>query len=705
MNLNLYTRSILLSLFFLGFTACDQSKRKQADFEFTNALIHESSPYLLQHAHNPVDWKAWSQEALEEAKSENKLVLVSIGYSSCHWCHVMEEETFEDKEIAEIMNKNFINIKVDREERPDVDMVYMTALQLMKGNGGWPLNVITLPNGKPIYGGTYHTKDEWAQILTQVRDFYRNDPVKANEYADMVAEGIQEVNQIVPKVDFEKLTDTVLHAQVEKWKPYWDKKWGGEKGDQKFMMPGNLDFLLDYGVLNADEATLHQVKNTLDKMAMGGVYDQIGGGFFRYSTEETWSFPHFEKMLYDNAQLIGLYSKAYKVFKEPLYKEVVMETIDFLDREMKNPDGGYYAAMDADSEGEEGKYYVWKNEELANSLGSEFILFASYFDLDPDRIWENDNHVLFRKTSDKRFLEEHSLTAPELDQLKNKWKEILLTARNKRPEPNKDDKIITSWNALLINGYLEAFTAFDNAEYLRKAEAIFRFIQDNSLKDNQLIHSFKKGGRQVDGFLEDYAFLVNALIRLYSVTMNVEYLDQAKTLHKKAFSLFDDEQSGMFHYNENKDLISKIIRTHDGVLPSPNAVMANNLFLLGHVFYDPEMIKKSKEMISTMLSVMEEDPPSYGRWSALLMQTTKNFYEIAVVGENAGSMLKTLNKAHLPNTLIVGSNSESNLPLFKDRFLKDKSYIYVCQNNTCKLPISSADLVIRQLNKTEDLLQ
>ncbi|MEX2564676.1 MAG: thioredoxin domain-containing protein, partial [Cyclobacteriaceae bacterium] len=622
-----------------------------------------------------------------------------------HWCHVMEEETFEDKGIAEIMNKNFINIKVDREERPDVDMVYMTALQLMQGNGGWPLNVITLPNGKPIYAGTYHTKDEWAQILTQVRDFYRNDPIKANEYADMVAEGIQEVNQIVPKVDFGELTESALHSQVEKWKPYWDKKWGGEKGAQKFMMPGNLDFLMDYGVLNGDESALRQVKNTLDKMAMGGVYDQIGGGFFRYSTEESWSFPHFEKMLYDNAQLIGLYSKAYKVFDEPLYKEVVMETIDFLEREMINADGGYYAAMDADSEGEEGKYYVWKKEELENSLGSDFKLFASYYDLDSSRIWENENHVLFRKTSDKLFLEKHALTFADLDQLKSRWKEILLTARQKRPMPSKDDKIITSWNALLINGYLEAFTAFDNPEYLRKAEDIFVFIQGNILKDNKLIHSFKEGGRKVDGFLEDYAFLVNALIRLYSVTMNVAYLDQAKTLHHKAFSLFDDEQSGMFHYNENEDLISKIIRTHDGVLPSPNAVMADNLFLLGHVFYDPDLLKKSKEMVSTMLPIMAEDPPSYGRWSAVLMQTTHTFYEIAVVGENAGPMMSTLNSAHLPNTLIVGSKSESNLPLFKDRFLTGKSYIYVCQNNSCKLPESSADLVISKLIKTEVILQ
>lgn len=705
MKRNRYTISIILSLFILGFIGCDPSEKKQAEFEYTNALVHESSPYLLQHAHNPVHWKAWSQEALEEAKSENKLVLVSIGYSSCHWCHVMEEETFEDKEIAEIMNKNFISIKVDREERPDVDMVYMTALQLMKGNGGWPLNVITLPNGKPIYGGTYHTKDEWAQVLTQVSEFYRNDPIKANEYADMVAEGIQEVNQIAPIGDFENLTEVVLHTQVEKWKPYWDKKWGGEKGNQKFMMPGNLDFLLDYGVLSGDESTLHQVKTTLDKMAMGGVYDQIGGGFFRYSTEETWSFPHFEKMLYDNAQLIGLYSKAYKVFKEPLYKEVVVETINFLEREMKNPNGGYFAAMDADSEGEEGKFYVWKKEELANRLGADFKLFASYYDLDPEKIWENENHVLFRKTTDKLFLEEQSLTGPELDQLKVKWQDVLLTARQERPIPNKDDKIITSWNALLINGYVEAFTAFENPDYLRKAEAIFSFIQSNSLRENQLIHSFKNGGRQVDGFLEDYAFLVNALIRLYSVTMNVEYLGEAKKLNNKAFTIFNDEESGMFHYNENKDLISKIIRTHDGVLPSPNAVMADNLFLLGHVLYDPDKIKKSKEMVSTILPLMEEDPPSYGRWSALLMQITTPFYEIAVVGENAGFLMKTLNNAHLPNTLIVGSNTESNLPLFKDRYLTDKSYIYVCQNNTCKLPVSSAELVVRQLKKTIDLLQ
>ncbi|MEX2592918.1 MAG: thioredoxin domain-containing protein [Anditalea sp.] len=546
-------KTVIFLLLLLGLIACKKANKGETGFKYTNALIDETSPYLLQHAHNPVDWRAWGKGALKEAESENKLVLVSIGYSSCHWCHVMEEETFEDVEIAKIMNENFINIKVDREERPDVDHVYMTALQLIKGSGGWPLNVITLPNGKPLYGGTYHTKEQWAQVLTEVSNLYKKDPKKANEYADMVAEGIQDANRIVPIADFEGLTQQALEKSVADWKPLWDMEWGGDQGVQKFMLPSNLDFLLDYGVLSGDEAVKAHVKNSLDKIALGGVYDHMGGGFFRYSTDSYWKVPHFEKMLYDNAQLISLYSKAYKVFEEPLYKDVVFETIAFLEKEMKNSEGGYYAAIDADSEGEEGKYYVWGQEELKSILGSDYRLFASYFNIDPNSVLENGNHVLFRTTAD-------------------------------------------------------------------------------------------------DGFL-----------------------------------------------NQDKELISTIIRTDDGVLPSPNAVMADNLFQLGHIFYDTELLKKSKTMVSSMLPIMSPNPQSYGKWSTLLMYMAHTYYEIAVVGENARTLVQELHKEHLPNTLIVGSTKESDLPLFEGRYVARGSYIYVCQDNSCKLPVTSSEQVIKQL--------
>ncbi|CAN5383773.1 thioredoxin domain-containing protein [soil metagenome] len=690
-------KTLILIILFFGNIGCNSSKKEERDFKHTNSLIEETSPYLLQHAHNPVDWRVWSKSALELAEKENKLVLVSIGYSSCHWCHVMEKETFEDVEIAKIMNENFINIKVDREERPDVDQVYMTALQLIKGSGGWPLNVITLPNGKPIYGGTFHTKEQWAQVLVEVSNLYKKDPIKANEYADMVAEGIQDANRIVLLENFEALTQQVLEENVALWKPFWDMKWGGDHGEQKFMMPSNLDFLLDYGVISGDDSIKAHVKNSLDKIALGGVFDHMGGGFFRYSTDGYWKLPHFEKMLYDNAQLISLYSKAYKVFKEPLYKAVVLETISFLEREMKNPEGGYYAAIDADSEGEEGKYYVWSQDELTSILGSEFNLFASYFNIGTQSVLDNGNHLLLRTIMDDAFLYQNSLSKNNLELAKNKWKEKILAAREKRVTPNIDDKIITSWNSLLINGFVDAYNALGEEAFLRKAEATFNFIKEKNFANGQLIHSYKKGGRHITGFLEDYVFLVNASIKLYGTTLDTGYLDFAHSLNKKAVDKFKDESSGMFKYNQDKDLISTLIRTDDGVLPSPNAVMADNLFQLGHIFYDTDLLKISNTMVSSMLPMMSTNPQSYGKWSTLLLQMTHRYYEISVVGENAQKLVQELYKNHLPNTLIVGSIEASDLPLFEERFVEGGTYIYVCQNNSCKLPVTSSSQAIQQI--------
>ncbi len=679
------------------FFSCSNGKGQNKDHKYTNDLIHETSPYLLQHAHNPVNWKPWSPAALEEAEKEDKLVLVSVGYSSCHWCHVMEEETFADEEVAKIMNENFINIKVDREERPDVDHVYMTALQLMKGNGGWPLNVITLPNGKPIYGGTYHTKEQWSKVLTEISKLYKEDPEKANEYANMVAKGIQEVNLISPSSDLGVLTQDVLKEGVTNWKPNWDQRWGGNKGNQKFMTPVNLGFLLDYSVLAEDPDAEAFVELTLDKMAMGGVYDQLAGGFYRYSTDSKWKIPHFEKMLYDNAQLLSLYSKGYKVFKDPLFKNTVQETIAFLDREMKSPEGGYYAAIDADSEGEEGKFYIWTEEELKAVLGDEFPLFAAYYDIKPSNIWEKNAYVLSRTLHDDEFLQEHPLNQEQLEQHREEWKEKLLEARNKRPRPRIDDKIIISWNALLINGLVDAYNTFGEASYLEKAEEVFRFLKEKGLKGDHLIHSYKEGSKVDHGFLEDYAFLANASLKLYSTTMSEEYLKIAQKLTQIAQDKFNDEASGMYSYKDDEELISKIIKTDDGVLPSPNSVMAENLMLLGHIEYNKEATNKAKSMLSSMVPAIETNPYSYSKWNSLLLKSVYPFFEIAVVGDQASELVANLQRENLPNTLIVGSDKESEAPLFKDRYDSDGTYIYVCQDHTCKLPVTTKEEALEQM--------
>ncbi|MBT9190099.1 thioredoxin domain-containing protein [Zobellia russellii] len=686
-----------LAMFFV--VSCKEEKEKQeaTEHKYTNALANETSPYLLQHAHNPVNWRAWSQEALDDAKKENKLVLVSIGYSSCHWCHVMEEETFENEEVAKIMNDNFINIKVDREERPDVDQVYMTALQLISGNGGWPLNVITLPNGKPLYGGTYHTKDQWEKVLTKISELYKNDPKKAEEYSDMVAAGIAEANLIEPAKGFDAITKEALKTSVANWKENWDAQEGGEKGVQKFMIPSNLNFLLDYADLANDDKAKTHVRNTLDKMALGGIYDQIGGGFYRYSTDAFWKVPHFEKMLYDNAQVLSLYSKAYSVFKDDSYKNIVWETVDFLDREMKDENGGYHAALDADSEGEEGKFYVWKEEELKSVLGDGFELFSAYYTIKKEAVWEHENYVLHRKTDDAVFVKEHNIDQSKLNFIKSEWNKKLLEARNKRVRPRSDDKIITSWNALLINGFVDAYKAFGQEQFLDKAKSVFAFVKSNSYQNGKLVHTFKKGSQRKEGFIEDYAFMIDASLQMYGVTLDTQYLDFAKELNRIAETEFADENSGMYHYNEGNDLIAEIIKTDDGVLPSPNAVMAYNLFRLGHIEYNVDFTNKSKQMLSAMVPAIIESAPSYSKWNALLLNNTYPYFEIAVVGKDAPVLVKALNEIPLANALVVGSKSESSSPLFKDRYVADGTFIYVCQNTTCKLPVKTVNEALGQI--------
>ena len=696
-KLKLKRSSYSLILFYLlFFVACKDNKAQIEDHAFTNNLINETSPYLLQHAHNPVNWKPWSDLVFEEAAKEDKLVIISIGYSSCHWCHVMEEETFEDEKVAEIMNKDFISIKVDREERPDVDQVYMTAVQLMTGDGGWPLNVIVLPNGKPIYGGTYHTNKQWIQILEKISGLYSDDPKKASEYADMVVKGVQDVNLIEVPNEFEELSIEAIQEGIARWKPYWDLQWGGSSGAEKFMLPSNLDFILNYSMLSKDEVASSHVKTTLEQIAKGGVYDHVGGGFYRYSTDPQWNIPHFEKMLYDNAQLISLYSKSYTHFKDPLYKKIVMETINFLQKEMKNPEGGYYAAIDADSEGEEGKYYVWTDEELKNYIDNRFDLFSAYYNTAESKRMEGGKIVLRKNDDDAVFAATHQITLAELKEFEEGWKTKLLKARTTRVKPRIDDKIIVSWNALLINAYVDAFKAFGNAEHLKEAQSLFQTIKKAAYKDDKLIHSYKTGSKRTEGFLEDYAFLANASLNLYSASMNSEYLSFAQQLTRTAKEEFKDDSS-FYKYSSNSTLIAKIIKNDDGVIPSPNAVMAHNFFVLGHIEYNKEYLKHAKTMLTAMQPLIKEQIVIYTAWADLALKNVYPYYEIAVVGKDAENIRKELTRQYLPNTLVVASEQESELPLFKGRYVEDGTYIYVCRDNTCKLPVDNVKDALAQM--------
>ncbi|MDF4203361.1 thioredoxin domain-containing protein [Maribacter sp. SA7] len=668
----------------------------QDDYEFTNDLINETSPYLLQHAHNPVDWKAWSDDAFKKAADENKLVVLSVGYSTCHWCHVMEEESFEDAEVAKLMNDKFVSIKVDREERPDLDMVYQTALQLVNGKGGWPMNAIIMPNGSPVFLGTYHEKENWKNILAKFSTEYEKNPDKMKEYATMLADGVQEVYEQPTKQMANAITPNKMENGIIQWSTMWDKDWGGNIGQQKFILPANLTMLLDYAVLQQNLEAKNHVLNTLDKVVQGGIYDHVDGGFFRYSTDNTWKVPHFEKMLYDNAQLVSLLSKAYKLTGNEVYKIGVSETLAFLKSEMRNEDGGYFSAMDADTNGEEGVYYVWKKQELEALLKDDFKLFSLYFNIIDDQVWEQGNYVLNNTLPKNNFLKKTDLTTAEFEKKMASWKSVLYEARQKRQKPTKDYKILTSWNALLIDGLLEAYKAFGDDQYLDEAISVFRYLNRYNYKNEQLVHSYTKDSKQKEVFLEDYAFLAKSAFSLFEVTLDTDYLTVSKELMNTASEKYKSN-SELFYYNVSNDLVPSIINTSDGVVPSANAIMAQNYLRIGHLEYNKDFLKKAEVMGSFITSDFENHAVSYGAWGTLLLAQAYPFYEIVIVGKDAEKLMNEIHKTSIVNSLIVGSSVESDISLFKDRYTEDDTFIYVCQDNTCKLPVKTVNDSFEQM--------
>ncbi|WP_076550645.1 thioredoxin domain-containing protein [Maribacter ulvicola] len=683
---------VLVSILILG--SCKEKNKNESDGvaqdspEFTNDLINETSPYLLQHAHNPVEWKPWSDAAFKKAADENKLVVLSVGYSTCHWCHVMEEESFEDAEVAKLMNDKFVSIKVDREERPDLDMVYQTALQLVNGTGGWPMNAIIMPDGSPVFLGTYHEKEEWKNILLKFSTEYEENAKKMKEYARMLADGVQEVYAEPAKQKANAITPDKIENGIATWSTMWDLEWGGNTGQQKFILPANLTMLLDYAVLQQNTASKNHVLHTLDKVINGGIYDHIDGGFFRYSTDNSWKVPHFEKMLYDNAQLVSLLSKAYKLTGKKEYKNKVAETLAFLKSEMRNEDGGYFSAMDADTNGEEGVYYVWKTAELKSLLTDDFTMFAKYFNIEDGQVWEDENFVLNNTVSKNDILKDFNVSEEQLDEKMAHWKSTLYQARQKREKPTKDYKILTSWNALLVDGLLEAYKAFGDDQYLREAIAVFNYLKQHNYANGELVHSYTKDSKQKEVFLEDYAFLAKSAFALFEVTLDTAYLDISKNLMNIAAEKYKSN-SELYYYNVSSELVPRIINTSDGVVPSANAIMAQNYLRIGHLEYNTEFLKKAEVMGSLITSDFQNHAVSYGAWGTLLLAQAFPFYEVVVVGKDAKELINEIHKTFLVNSIVVGATAESDLSLFKDRFIEDDTYIYVCQDNTCKLPVKT----------------
>ncbi|MFT5777550.1 MAG: hypothetical protein ACI837_000486 [Crocinitomicaceae bacterium] len=671
--------------------------------KYTNDLIHESSPYLLQHAHNPVNWVAWSDEVFERAKKEDKLVLISVGYSACHWCHVMEHESFEDEEVAALMNKFFINVKVDREERPDVDQVYMTAVQLMTQKGGWPLNCFTLPDGRPVYGGTYFPKEQWMHILKSLQHTYTNDLEKVTEYAQNLHEGIIASELIAKPESNREFKESQLKELIQRWSKNFDSNEGGNSRAPKFPLPSNYEFLLDYALNTKDEVVRNHVELSLDKMAMGGIYDQIGGGFARYSVDMLWKVPHFEKMLYDNGQLLSLYSKAYRVFKKPLYKRIVLQTIAWLEREMQDESGAFYAALDADSEGVEGKFYVWTKDELDDVLEPADQWMFEFYSINQRGYWEDKNYILLRTEDDTAFCKKMNWSLDELEKRIEDLNQRLMNIRAKRIRPGLDDKCLTSWNAITLKGLCDAYMVFQSDEIHYLILKSSKWLIGNQFKaDGSLWRNYKKGTSSVDAFLEDYAHTIAACISTYQVTLDEDWISRAKTLTEYTLVNFQDEVSHMFYFTPSSTkLIARKMEINDNVIPASNSVMARNLFYLGKYFREERFTKIAEQMLANVYDGMEMYGSGYSNWAILLNHVVFGQHEVVVSGAETKSILASLQQEIQTEVVYAGGTSTSEIPILKDKFKADTTLIHVCTDGTCLLPTEDPKEAIKILSNLE----
>ncbi|HLV42681.1 MAG TPA: thioredoxin domain-containing protein [Brumimicrobium sp.] len=667
--------------------------------KYTNDLINSSSPYLLQHAHNPVNWVEWSEEAFTKAKEEGKLVLISVGYSACHWCHVMEHESFESEEVAELMNKHLVCIKVDREERPDVDQIYMNAVQLMTQQGGWPLNCFALPDGRPIFGGTYFPKESWMDIIQKLWKTYQEDFPRVEEYARQLTEGVinsELVEAVTPSKDFDPDTITLM---VQKWKQIFDFEDGGNDRAPKFPLPNNYEFLLRYGHQYDDKTVLNHTHKTLQKMAFGGIYDQLGGGFSRYSVDHLWKVPHFEKMLYDNGQLLSIYAKAYLHENKLLYKNTIDQTIEWMLREMRHKDNGFFSALDADSEGVEGKYYTWTKAELKEILNDDFDWFKDFYNINDLGYWEDNQYILMRTQTKEEWCAKSNVSLSDFEAHLQRAREKLNRVRNKRVRPGLDDKQLTSWNAMAIKGLAEAGLALQNNKYIEEAKKTAQWLINNQLnsENGHLYRTRKDGHSKINGFLEDYANVIDAFIVLYEVTFEKQWIDEAKSLMDFTIDHFFDVQSKMFFFTDkDTDLLTRKLEINDNVIPASNSIIANNLFKLGKLFHSSEYEAMAKQMLSNLYAQLPSYGSGYSNWGLLALSLTDKFYEIAITGEDAKDVRFEMGEQYIPNAIYSGGR-EINTPFLQDKAFTKDSTIYICEDYACQAPTQSLSEALLKL--------
>jgi uncharacterized protein len=660
-----------------------------------NSLINETSPYLLQHANNPVNWFGWNEKTLAKAKEENKMLLISIGYAACHWCHVMEHESFENDEVAKVMNENFICIKVDREERPDVDQIYMNAAYLINGNGGWPLNALAMPDGKPFFAGTYFPKENWIRLLEYFAAIYKNEPQKLQDQAENVSKGIRDIEHLPMNTTPVFFSENDLSKMFFLFQKKIDFEYGGTKRGMKFAMPSIWEFLLQYYYFAKSKECLNAVEITLNNMANGGIYDQVGGGFSRYATDAKWHVPHFEKMLYDNAQLVSLYSHAFQVTKNPLYKKVVYETLEFINRELTSPEGGFYSSLDADSEGEEGKYYVWSEKEIKEILKDEASFYLDYYGITEKGNWEENKNI-----PDANFGKKDFSVNKEIRQKLISLNKSLLEEREKRVRPATDDKILTSWNALMAKGFMDAYKAFGEKMFLNSGKRNIDFLLKKIFTgNNSLFRNYKNGKATIHAFLDDYAFFITALIEYYEVSFDESYLQKANALTEYVITHFFDKESGMFLYTNAQfsNLIARKMEVTDNVIPSSNSEMAKNLFLLSQYFDNKDYEEKSIQMIKNVSDDLLKNLGYYSNWAQGMLLQIYPAVEIAIAGKDWEERLRTLQKDYLPNIIYSGGENEGSLSLLENKLIEGKTMIYVCKNKSCHLPVENVEDALNQI--------
>jgi uncharacterized protein len=676
----------------------------------TNQLINETSPYLLQHAHNPVDWYPWGEEALRKAREENKPILLSIGYSACHWCHVMEHESFENEEIAQLMNENFINIKVDREERPDLDQIYMNAVQMMTGHGGWPMTVFLTPNLVPFYGGTYfppvdrYNMPGFPRILIGVSQAFRSSPEQVKETAERL---LSELNRIGrSQGSGGELTYETLDAAYNGIVRNYDRQNGGFGGAPKFPPSMTLEFLLRAYSESGDIDDLKMVDYTCRRMAQGGIYDQLGGGFHRYSVDAHWLVPHFEKMLYDNALLSRLYLHVYQVTKDDFYRTVVEETLDYVKREMTDGLGGFYSTQDADSEGVEGKFFVWSIEEIEEILGTEDgRLFSAYYGVTEHGNFEEKNILNIARPIED-VARELGIPVDQLEEVIERSRQKLFEVRERRIKPGRDEKILTAWNGLMLSSFAEAAAILERDDYREIARSNAQFILDNLRRDNLLLRTYKDGQAKLNAYLEDYAFMAEALLTLYETTGELRWLKESLSLTDKMIEEFWDEEEGGFFFTgkSHETLIVRNKDLFDNATPSGNSVAIGLLLRLSLITGNEDYQRKAVIILWLIRDAITRYPSAFGQALAALDLYLSRPKEIVIVGQDeTNDLAREVWKHYLPNKVVVQADEGDTeaialIPLLRDRTkINNRPTAYICENYTCQQPVTTVEELHKQL--------